>query len=112
VSKRSTGKPPSMERIWEGAGLGLDVSALYPVLSENPTEVRRVPLARRGPGRPPWTEAEFLEHLRESQSKAAPSNRLADIAAQFRDLHGEIGVTPDHLRRLLRSFRKPAEIPE
>jgi hypothetical protein len=101
-----------MERTWEGAGLGLDVPALYPVLSENPTEVRRAPLARGGPGRPPWPEVEFLEHLREAQSKAALSNRWADIAAEFRDLHGEIGVTPDHLRRLLRRFRRPTEIPE
>lgn len=107
MSKRSAGTLSTTERTWEGAGLGLDVPILYPVLSRNPA-----PLARRRPGRPPWTEARFLENLGEAEFKAAPSRRTADIAAEFRDLGGQIGVTPDSLRRLLRRFRGPSEIPE
>jgi hypothetical protein len=123
VSKKPTGKPPGTERIWEGAGLGLDRPILYPVLSENPAGLLRAiaelrppgndpPPARRGPGRPPWPRAKLLQHLHEARVKAAPSDRLADIAAEFRDLRGEIGVTPDYLRRLLRRTNRPSEIPE
>jgi hypothetical protein len=101
-----------VERPWEGAGQGLDVPVLYPVLSEYPTEVRRAPLARRRPGRPPWTETEFLEHLGEAQSKAAPSDRWDDIAAEFRSKDNVRGVDPRHLRRLQARFTKGTDIPE
>lgn len=107
MSKRSADTPSTTERTWSGAGLGLDVPILHPVMSNNPR-----PLARRRPGRPPWTEAGFLENLAEAEVNAAPSRRIADIAAQFRDLSGQVGITPDSLRRLLRRFRRPSEIPE
>ena len=112
MSKRSVGKHSDAERTWEGAGLGLDVPILYPVLSKHLPELVAEPLARRGPGRPPWTEAEFLEHLREAQSKAAPSDRWDDIAAEFRSKDNERGVDPHHLRRLHARFTRGTDIHE
>jgi len=124
MSKQSTRKPASVERIWEGAGLGLDTGTLlYPVLSENPSELlaaiadlRQPPhdalVTRRGPGRPQWTSSEFWDRFHEAQSRAAPSERLADVAAEFRNKAGETGMDPGSLRRLLARFTKPTETPE
>lgn len=120
MSKRSAEKP-SNPKGWEGVGFGLDVPILYPVLSENPAELLRAiaalrppggadavayaPPVRRGPGRPGWTEALFLKRWHEAESKAAPSDRLADIAAVFRARDGKVGGISTHsLRRLLRRF--------
>jgi hypothetical protein len=121
------GRSDLPEGVWQRC-----VLLVYPTLSEqerqNPEEiltaiavlrpprgddaVAHASLARRGPGRPPWTEVAFLEHWREAESRAAPSGRLADIATGFRSLDGTSGVDPDYLRRLRGRFTRPTEIPE
>ena len=62
----------------------------------------------RGSGRPGWTPAVFWEHWREALAEAAPSHRFADVAANFRALDGNIGIDPEHLRKLVRRFPRPA----
>lgn len=113
-------RPDLAEAVWQRC-----VRLVYPTLSEqerqDAKEIRRAiavlqpsrgveavayaPPVRRGPGRPAWTEALFLKRWHEAKSKAAPSDRLADIAAVFRARDGKVGGIGVHsLRRLLRRF--------
>jgi len=114
------GRPDLSEADWQQC-----VRLLYPTLGEQQRQepqqlltaiaalrpqrgvdtVAYAPPVRRGPGRPGWTEALFLKRWHEAKSKAAPSDRLADIAAVFRARDGKVGGIGIHsLRRLLRRF--------
>lgn len=129
---------PSNPVGWEGAGLGLDgATLLYPVLSENPTELlaaivalRRsreanaVPdpatglsaeaaagLAPRRPGRRPWRRQRFEEHLERAYRLAEEPKGIPEVAAHFIALNGDHGIEPEHLRSLMRRWRR-GELPE
>jgi arylsulfatase A-like enzyme len=120
-------RPDLLDAVWERC-----ILVVYPTLGEQDREdaqailagiaVLRPPdgeesvdhafLARRSPGRPPWSEAQFREHWREAEADAAPSQRMVDIAACFRRLDGELGVDLNYLRRLRRQLKKRTETPE
>ena len=113
------GRPDLSEADWQQC-----VRLLYPTLSEQQRQepqqllaaigalrplgdvdtVAYVAPVRRRPGRPEWTEALFFRNFHEAKSMAAPSDRLADIAAVFRARNAEIGIELASLRRLLRRF--------
>jgi acetoin utilization deacetylase AcuC-like enzyme len=54
------------------------------------------------PGRPAWTGAVFDEHWAAAVAETAPPHKIADVALAFRALNGDVGVDPEHLRRLRR----------
>lgn len=83
------------------------IAPYHPLPGLDDITVTPARLVRRGAGRPGWTKSQFLVRLHEAESKAAPSTRLADIAAVFRRLDGRIGVDPDYLRRRRAEFAEP-----
>jgi hypothetical protein len=111
LRKARSERPAVSEAVWQRL-----IRMVYPTLSEqerrDPEEILAAiaalrtdedvvvgaPRPRREAGRPAWTEAKFQAHLREAESRAAPSRSPKDIAANFRAHDGTIGIDPDHLR--------------
>jgi hypothetical protein len=67
---------------------------------------RSVPLVGQAhPGRPAWTAERYAKHLQEARGRTPNPHVLAAVAAHFRTLDDEIGVSPEWLGRLQRRFR-------
>jgi hypothetical protein len=139
MSKRSSRNRSSNDRTWEGAGLGLDVPVLYPLMSTQPLDPAEIleamvalrpprdkaratsrrslsaeataALDPRKPGRPRWTRSVFEEHWEDALAAADKQKTIAEIAFVFVGLDGSVGVNPEHLRSLVRRWRR-GQLPE
>lgn len=68
-------------------------------------------LASRGPGRPGWRRRPFEEHLERAYRLAEEPKTIPDVAERFVALNGDARIEPEHLRSLLRRWRR-GELPE
>ena len=69
-----------------------------------------IAIGPRRPGRPPASRELILDHFEEALLATPEPRTYAAIAERFRTLDGShVGITPRHLRRLLRHAEKLAE---
>lgn len=69
-----------------------------------------IAIGPRRPGRPPASRELILDRFEEALLATPEPRTYAAIAERFRTLDGSyVGITPRHLRRLLRHAEKPAE---
>lgn len=69
-----------------------------------------VAIEPRGPGRPPGSRDLILDRYEEAFLATLEPRTYTAIAENFRTMDGRRkGITPRHLRRLLRTIEKPAE---
>lgn len=109
------------QRTRQAAALALDLGPPPLPRRGRPSEERHPPQATtsdsgdlaiepRGPGRPPASSDLILERYEEALAATPEPRTRTAIAARFRTLDGShIGITPRHLRRLLRGIGISAE---
>ena len=79
-----------------------------PAPEEEPAPSTAAPRRRR-PGRPGWTPELFWDRYREAVERTSPPQTQRAVAQQFQALHGDRGVDPEYLRKLLRRYGPPPE---
>jgi hypothetical protein len=60
-------------------------------------------------GRPGWTAQLFWDRYREAVERTSPPYTQRAVAQHFQALHGDRGVDPEYLRKLLRRYGPPPE---
>ena len=63
--------------------------------------------ATRRSGRPGWTTELFWARYREACERTTPPHTHRTVAQEFQALHGDRGIDPEYLRKLLRRYGPP-----
>lgn len=90
-------------RIWKRLGVSMPPPEVAPA-------PRTAAPRRRRPGRPGWSPKLFWDRYREAVERTSPPYTQRAVAEHFQALHGDRGIDPEYLRKLLRRYGPPPEI--